>query len=60
MGKNMRRLLLFAIRFQGWHTWGTDRSTCDAVRRLREQGFIETNDCRQFTLKTSDVPAWHT
>ena len=50
MGKNMKRLLLFAIRYKGWHTWGRDRSTCDAVRRLQEQGFIETNDCRQFRL----------
>ena len=55
MGKNMKRLLLFAIRFPGWHTWGKDRSTCDAVRRLEEQGFIKTNDCRQFILATDEV-----
>ncbi len=50
MGKNMKRLLLFAIKYKGWHTWGKDRATCDAVRRLEAQGYIETNDCRQFRL----------
>jgi len=52
MGKNMKRLLLFAIRYPGWHTWGKDRSTVDAVRCLCEQGFIETNKYRQFRLRT--------
>ena len=50
MGKNMKRLLLFAIRFDGWHSWGKDRSTCDALRRLCHQGFIETNEFKQFRL----------
>ena len=55
MGKNMKRLLLFAIRFQGWHSWGRDRSTCDAIRRLSKQGFIELNSYRQFRLYTRDM-----
>ena len=50
MGKNMKRLLLFAIQYQGWQTWGKDRSTCDAVKGLQRQGFIETNEFRQFRL----------
>lgn len=61
MGKNMKRLLLFAIHYRGWHTWGKDRSTCDAVKRLCNQGFIETNCYRQFRLATADTSKklWH-
>lgn len=50
MGKNMKRMLLFAIRYRGWHSWAKDRSTCDAVKRLKRLGFIETNEFRQFRL----------
>ncbi len=50
MGKNMKWLLLFAIKYPGWHTWGKDRATVDAVHRLCEQGYLVTNDHRQFKL----------
>ncbi len=53
MGKNMKRLLSFAIKYEGWHTWGKDRATCDAVRRLEAQGYIETDDYRHFRLRAS-------
>lgn len=50
MGKNMKRLLLFAIQYPGWHTYGHDRGTVDAIVRLGNEGFIETNSTRQFRL----------
>lgn len=50
MGKNIRRLLKFAIEYPGWHAWGRDRSTCDAIRVLVGYGMIETNEHRQFRL----------
>lgn len=61
MGKNMKRMLLFAIRYQdGWHSWQTtDRATRDAIKCLEKQGFIETNKHHQFRLKTKDNPPWH-
>lgn len=50
MGKNMKRLLLFAIQYPGWHTYGKDRGTVDAIVKLGNDGFIETNAHRQFRL----------
>jgi len=50
MGKNMIRLLRFAIQFPSWHTYGKDRATVDAVKRLERLGFVEINEYRQFRL----------
>ena len=50
MGKNQKRLLLFAIQYPGWHTWSKDRTTVDAVRAVSSAGFIETNEFRQFRI----------
>lgn len=50
MGKNILRLLRFAISYPGWHTYGKDRSTVDALRRLENLGLIERNEHRQFRL----------
>lgn len=51
MGKNIRRLLKFAITYPGWHTyaWG-ERATADAIATLVSYGMIETNEHRQFRL----------
>lgn len=51
MGPNMRRLLKFAHDYPfGWHTYGKDRSTVDAIGTLAGLGFIEVNENRQFRL----------
>ena len=50
MGKNMLRLLKFAIQYQGWQTYGTDRSTVDALGALSAMGLIEMNEYCQFRL----------
>ncbi len=51
MGKNMRRLLLKAIKHPGWNTyaWG-ERATANAISTLVSYGFIEVNEHRQFRL----------
>lgn len=50
MGKNMLRLLKFAIKYQTWHTYGKDQSTVRALNRLVNLGLIEKNEHRQFRL----------
>lgn len=52
MGKNILRLLKFAVRYPGWHSFGKDRSTTDSVRVLAGHGLIEINQYRQFRLNT--------
>lgn len=55
MGKNVKRLLLFAIKFPGWHSYGKDRATTDAIALLVRDGFIVVNGERQFRL---ELPDW--
>jgi hypothetical protein len=50
MGKHQLRLLKFAIRYRGWHGFGTDRTTTSAVRSLVRLGLLEVNEFRQFRL----------
>lgn len=52
MGRNMLRLLKFLIKYPSWTTYGHDRSTVDAIRRLRNLGLVETNEYRQVRLAT--------
>jgi len=51
MGKHCLRLLKFAIKYDGWHSYGTDRSTRDAVNVLCGYDLLEVNEYRQFRLK---------
>ncbi len=51
MGKNMLRLLKFAVKYRGWQSYGKDRSTVEAVRRLARMELLELNEHRQFRLK---------
>ena len=50
LGRHQLRLLKFAMRYQGWQSYGTDRSTVDAVHALSGMGLVEINDHRQFRL----------
>lgn len=53
MGKEARRLLLFAIRHMGWNSYGKDRKTVRAIKTLEDFGFLEVNrETRQFRLLT--------
>lgn len=52
MGRHQLRLLVFALDFPGWHTYGKDRTTVDALRALEGLGLIERNrDTRQFRIR---------
>lgn len=51
MGKNQKRLMLFALKYPGWHTYGKDAATVAAVEKLCEHGFLEINEFRQFQLR---------
>jgi hypothetical protein len=50
MGRNMLRLLRFALKYEGWHTYGTDQSTVRALESLEALGLIEVNEYRQFRV----------
>jgi hypothetical protein len=52
MGKHMARLLRFAIKYScQWHSYRTDRTTIDALRRLSNHNLIELNEqTKQFRL----------
>lgn len=54
MGKNQLRLLKFAITYKGWHPYGTDRSTVDAVNSLVGKGLLKVNESRQFSLNRDE------
>lgn len=56
MGKHVRRLLKFAIQYPGWHSYGTDRTTVDAVNCLVGYDLIRVNEFRQFQLALPDPP----
>lgn len=51
MGKHAIRLLKFAIRYDGWNTYGKDSTTVRAIKTLVNLDFIEVNEFRQFRLK---------
>ena len=55
MGKNVKHLLLFAIRNPGWQTFGKDRATTDALAVLVKDGLVVVNGSGQFRL---NLPPW--
>ncbi len=55
MGKNVSRLLRFALNHPGWNSYGTDRSTRDALNTLVDYQLIELNESRQFRIKIDYV-----
>lgn len=50
MGKNMLRVLRFAIKSDSWCSYAKDQPTVRAIRRLEELRLIETNEFRQFRI----------
>lgn len=51
MGQNIVNVLKFAIRYPGWHSYATDRSTVDAVNTLAKHDILELSTIsRQFRL----------
>jgi hypothetical protein len=48
VGKNQAKMLDFAYRYQGWHSYSKDRPTLQALNGLLKKGFIEVNQFEQF------------
>lgn len=54
MGRNVQRMLKFAIEYPTWHTYGKDRATVSALRTLENAGLIVRNEHRQFRLALTE------
>lgn len=52
MGRHQLRLLKFAIKYQGWHTYGTDKPAVKAIKSLVRLELLVENEFRQFKLNT--------
>ena len=51
LGRNQRRLVLFATDHPGWHSYARDQLTARTVRTLQSRGLIEVSPIsRQFRL----------
>ena len=48
VGKHQCRLLDFAERFRGWHSYADDRTTRRAIAGLLRRGAIQVNEHGQF------------
>lgn len=48
IGKNQTKLLDFAFKYQGWHSFSDDRPTLRAVKALVKKGCLEVNQYQQF------------
>lgn len=51
-GKNQCRLLEFAYRNQGWHSFKNDKATKNALKGLEKRGHLEVSwGTKQFQFK---------
>ncbi len=50
LGKHQKRLLIFARKYAGWHTYANNRSTREVVKRLENRKLITVNQHRQFSI----------
>jgi hypothetical protein len=41
VGKHQVKMLAFAEKYRGWHTFSNDRDTKRAAKALHEKGYIE-------------------
>lgn len=48
IGKHQVKLLDFAYRYKGWHTFATDSNTMRAIQALNAKGCLELNQFGQF------------
>jgi hypothetical protein len=47
-GKHQVKLLDFAYRYKGWHSYATDKTTIRAVDALVKKGYLIINEHNQF------------
>ena len=52
VGRHQCRLLEFAFKHQGWHSYAKDRDTLRAVEGLAKRGSIQLNLFGQFRFKS--------
>ena len=50
LDKNMKRVLNFATKYPGLHTFAKDRPTVNAITKLAKLGLIKINNYHQFSL----------
>lgn len=48
IGKNQAKLLDFAFKYQGWHSYSSDKPTLRAIEGLVKRGCLEVNQYQQF------------
>lgn len=48
IGKNQVKILDFAYRYRGWHSYSKDRATLRALEGLLAKGYLEVNQFEQF------------
>lgn len=48
IGKNMKNALDFVNKYSGWHSFGKDRKTVNAIKRLEKIGLVKVNEFSQF------------
>ena len=55
IGVNQVKLLRFAEKFQGWHSFKNDRATMQAIAGLERKGCLEVDEINQmFKFKYPD------
>ena len=50
VGKHQVNMLMFAEKYQGWHSYTTDKTTLRALNGLLKRGSIVINDNLQFRI----------
>ena len=48
VGKNQVKMLDFAYKYKGWHSYSSDKPTLKALNGLLAKGYIEINQFEQF------------
>lgn len=48
IGKNKVKMLDFAYKYKGWHSYASDKPTIQALNGLLAKGYIEVNQFNQF------------
>jgi len=48
IGKNQAKMLEFAYKYKGWHSYSSDKPTLQALKGLLAKGYIEVNQFDQF------------
>lgn len=50
LGEYQRKMIQFAERVNGWHSYASDAVTVRTIKSLRRRGLIKTNQYQQFKI----------